>query len=177
MIALLALVMAMGGTSIARSVVNGHDLKNGSVTKAKIAKGAINSSKLAKGAVTAKALAAGSVTGPALGAGAVAAGNLAPGAVSWRSLGGQVVAATPVTLPGATSVAYYPATATVSCPSGMVAISGGESFTDTSNAFVIQSAQVGVPGTAPTGWSATGAAGGSAAQMMTVYAICIAGGL
>ena len=134
-IALLALLMAMGGTSIAGSVINGNDLKNGSVTRpkigsnaidstrlagnavtaGKIAKAAVSSSKLAKGAVNAAALASGSVTSKALGAGAVTASNLAPAAVSWKSLGAQVVAAAPVVLPvGTTQV--IPATAAASLP-------------------------------------------------------------
>ena len=67
---------------------------------------------------------------PALGAGAVAASNLAPAAVSWKSLGAQVVAAPPIVLPvGTTQV--IPATAAASCPAGTVAISGGESISDT----------------------------------------------
>ena len=194
-LALLALVMAMGGTSIAGSVINGSDLKNGSVTRqkigsnaidstrlagnavtsGKIAKAAVGSSKLAKGAVTAAALAAGSVTGKALGAGAVAGSNLAPAAVSWKSIGGQVVAAPPVVLPVGTT-ALVPATATATCPTGTVAISGGESISDTTNAFVLQALQVGAPGAAPTGWTATGATGGSLPATMTVFAICIAAG-
>ena len=82
--------MATGGTSLAGSVLNGGDLGNGSVSRAKIAtsaidstrlaanavitaklaKAAVSSSKLAQGAVTKQALAPGSVTGTALGAGA-----------------------------------------------------------------------------------------------------------
>ncbi len=194
-IALLALMMAMGGTSIAGSVINGGDLKNGSVTRSKIgsnaidstrlagnavtagkiAKAAVSSAKLAKGAVNAAALASGSVTSKALGAGAVTASNLAPAAVSWKSLGAQVVAAPPVVLPvGTTQV--IPATAAATCPAGTVAISGGESISDTTNAFVIQSVQVGAPGAAPTGWAATGGTAGTLPATMTVYAICIAAG-
>ena len=51
-IALLALVMAMGGTSIAGSVINGSALTNGSVTRHKIATNAIDSTRLAGNAVT-----------------------------------------------------------------------------------------------------------------------------
>jgi hypothetical protein len=194
-IAVLALVMATGGTSLAGSMISGSTLNNRSVTrqkiatgaidstllaanavtKDKIAKGSVSSSKLEAGAVTQAALAKGAVTSAALGAGAVAAANLAPATVSWKSLGAQLVAAPPVTLPGATFT-DVPATGTASCPTGTVAISGGESLSDTTNAFVIQSFQAGQPGAQPTGWIATGATGGTTASAMTVYAICISAG-
>ena len=116
------------------------------------------------------------VPGPALGAGAVAGANLAPAAVSWKSLGAQVVAAPPVGLPVGTTT-IIPATATASCPTGTVAISGGEVLSDTSNSFVIQSLQAGpAAGAPPSGWTATAATVGSTAATMTVYAICISAG-
>jgi trimeric autotransporter adhesin len=161
-IALVALVMAMGGTSVAGSLISGSTLKNGSVTGKKLAKGTIDGTRLGKGAVT----------GVALGA----------GAVSWKSLGAQIVAAAPVALPVGSTKAV-PVSATATCPAGTVGISGGEVMSDPSQAFVIQSvqagmngAQAGLPGSAPTGWSATGAAAGYNAATMTVYAICIAAG-
>jgi trimeric autotransporter adhesin len=159
---LLALVMATGGTSLASSLISGSSLKNGSVSGSKIAKGAIDASKLKKGAVTPDALAAGTI--------------------SWKSLGAQIVAAPPVALPVSGTHAT-PISATATCPAGTVAISGGETMSDPSQAFVIQSvqaglagAQAGLPGAAPTGWTATGAAAGYSAATMTVYAICITAG-
>jgi hypothetical protein len=192
LIALLARVMAMGGTSVAASVINGSLLRSGSVSRAKIASGAIDSSrlaanavtpaKIAKGAVTVNKLAAGSVTASALAPGSVSAAAIGPGSitgsllatssVSWSKLGAQFAVSAPVTLPvGTTTV--IPATGTAVCPPGFAAISGGESVSDVTNAFVIQSAQLGAPGAAPTGWTATGGTGGSAPATMTVYAICI----
>jgi hypothetical protein len=194
LIALLALVMATGGTSVAASVINGGLLRSGSVTRTKIASGAIDSSrlaassvtaakvakgsitanKLARGSVTSTALAAGSVSALALGAASVAGTQLAPNSVSWSKLGGQLIASAPVTLPvGTTTV--VPATATAACPPGSAAISGGELVSDTTNAFVIQSVQIGALGGVPTGWTATGGTAGSVPATMTVYAICING--
>jgi hypothetical protein len=69
---------------------------------------------------------------------------------SWKSLGAQVVAATPVTLPVGTTT-DVPVTSTAACPSGTVAISGGESISDLTFAYVIQSVQAGLPGAPPTG--------------------------
>jgi hypothetical protein len=196
-IALLALVMASGGTSLAGSVLNGGDLKNGTVSRkkiasnaidasriaanavgtAKLAKGSVNSSKLAKGAVTAGALAPGSVTGPALGPGSVAGTNLAPAAVSWKSIGGQFISTAPVPLPAATQTTFSAATATATCPSGTVPISGGAQVSDTINAYVIHSFPAGPPGAAPTGWTVSAGTGGAVAASMTLYVICIAAGV
>ena len=152
LIALLALVMATGGTSLASSLISGSSLKNGSVSGKKIAKGAIDSTKLAAGTV------------------------------SWKSLGAQIIAAPPVTLP-VSGTHITPVVGTATCPAGTVGISGGETMSDPSQAFVIQSgqaglagSQAGLPGAAPTGWTATAAAAGYSAATMTVYAICIAAG-
>ena len=160
---------------IATSAIDSTLLAANAVTTSKLAKGSVTSSKLAAGAVTKASLATGSVTADALAAGSVAGGNLAPSAVSWKSLGAQVIAAAPVTLPVGTTT-DIPATATASCPAGTVAISGGESISDTTNGFVIQALQGGPAGAAPTGWIATGATSGATAATMTVYAICISAG-
>ena len=125
--------------------------------------------------MTAAALAPGSVTGPALAPGAVAGSNLAETAVSWKALGGQIVAATPIALPVATTD-VVPVTATASCPPGTVAISGGKLISDPVFAYVIQSLPAALPGGAATGWTATGTTVGSLPATMTVYAICINAG-
>jgi hypothetical protein len=152
-IALFALVMAMGGTSLAGSLISGSNLKNGTVSRNKIAKGAIDSTRLASGAI------------------------------SWKSLGAQVVAGPSVALPVSTSSQAIPITSTAACPAGTVAVSGGESISDPVNAFVIESVQagsagaaVGQPGAAPSGWTSIGANVGSGVVQMQVYAICIAAG-
>ena len=196
-IALLALMMAMGGTSIAGSVINGSDLKNGTVTRHRVRlecdrfhparrqRGDRGQDREGGGQLRASGEGRGERrgTGCRLGhlQGArrrwVTASNLAPAAVSWKSLGAQVVAAPPIVLPvGTTQV--IPATAAATCPAGTVAISGGESISDTTNAFVNPrfQVQVGAPGAAPTGWAATGGTAGTLPATMTVYAICIAAG-
>jgi 3D (Asp-Asp-Asp) domain-containing protein len=150
-------------------------LARGSVSASKIADAAVTKAALATGSVTGSALAAGSVTSSALAAGSVTGTSLAPSAVSWKSLGAQVVAAAPVVLPVGTT-SFVPATATASCPSGTVAISGGATVSDTTYGFVVQAFQGGPPGAAPTGWTATGATGGATASTMTVYVICISAG-
>jgi hypothetical protein len=161
---------------LANKAVDSTKLAKAAVTAASIKPGSVTAPALRIGSVTAAAIKPGSVTGPALAAGAVAAANLAPATVSWKVLGAQVVAAPPVTLPGATATSFVAATATATCPNGTVAISGGESISDVTKAFVIQSLQAGAPGAPPTGWVATGASGDVAPQTMTVYAICINAG-
>jgi hypothetical protein len=145
-IALLALVMAMGGTSVAGSLISGATLKNGSVSRNKIAKGAIDSTRLASGAV------------------------------SWKSLGAQVVAAAPVTLSTTgvplTATATCPA-GTVAISGGETMSDPDFAFVVQSVQAGLPGAQAGLPGAAPTGWSATGATGGQNTAQMTVYAICI----
>jgi hypothetical protein len=191
LIACTALFLALGGTSVAATVLSGSSLKNGSVTRAKIAAGAIDSKRLASnavakgkiagGAVTQGAiangavgpgqLAAGSVTSAALASGSVTGPALASGAVSWKTLGAQVVSSAATTIP----VNQF-ATVTAACPSGSVAVSGGESFGDPSTQFVIQSGPSSASG-APTGWSATGGnPSTTAAGTMTVFAVCISAG-
>ena len=84
-----------------------------------------------------------------------------------------MIAGAPLALP--VGPPYAVATTTASCPAGTVAISGGESFSDPSNSFVVQAFQAGQAGSAPTGWTATGATVAAGATM-TVYAICISAG-
>ena len=153
-IALLALFMAMGGTSLAGSVLSGSALKNGSVSRKKIAANAIDSTRLAANAVTSGKLAKGAVGASKL---ASRCRDRRPRSASGARRGNQprcrrgVVEVArrsgrrraPVNLPAPTSPALTPVSATATCPAGSVAISGGQTVSDTANAFVIQSVQAG----------------------------------
>jgi hypothetical protein len=55
-LAVFALILAMGGAAYAGSKINTNDIKNKAVTKPKIDKKAVNKSRLANNAVTEKAL-------------------------------------------------------------------------------------------------------------------------
>jgi hypothetical protein len=55
-LAVLALILAMGGAAYAGSKITTRDIKNKAVTKAKIDKKAVNKSRLANNSVTQKAL-------------------------------------------------------------------------------------------------------------------------
>jgi hypothetical protein len=103
LIALLALFFALGGPAQARRLINGGDIKKGTIRSAQIKDHAIalrdispnvarqlrltpansiTEGMLFNGAVTANKLGNGSVTAGKLAAGAVAAGSIADGAVS-----------------------------------------------------------------------------------------------
>jgi hypothetical protein len=103
LVALLALFVALGGPAQAKRLVNGGDIKKGTVRSKQIKDGtiamrdinrtvrrqltetpknSITEPMLTDGAVTVNKLANGSVTGPKLAAGVVGAGNLADGAVT-----------------------------------------------------------------------------------------------
>ncbi len=61
-VSMLALVMATTGTAVAaKSMITGHDIKDGSITSADIAKGAIKSKHLAKRSVKGDKIAKGAV--------------------------------------------------------------------------------------------------------------------
>jgi hypothetical protein len=103
LVALLALFLALGGPAQARRLINGGDIKKGTIRSKQIKDGtiamrdinvtvrrqlqataqrSITEPLLADGAVTVNKLANGSITPAKLGGGAVATGNLADGAVN-----------------------------------------------------------------------------------------------
>ena len=130
-VALVALVGALGGTSYAgfrlgAGSVGTKQLRNGAVTSGKLAPGAVTSGKLAPGAVTSGKLAPGGVTGGLLANGAVTAPKLAPGAVGAQ----QAQPGAGVSLAYDTSTNYpveAGGTAAIyeTCPPAMNAIGGG----------------------------------------------------
>lgn len=103
LVALLALFIALGGPAQARRLIDGADIKKGTVRSAQIKdrtialrdlnpnvvrelrqtpQNSITDGMLFNGAITANKLASGSVTAGKLSAGAVAAGSIADGAVT-----------------------------------------------------------------------------------------------
>jgi len=84
-IAVIALIVALGGTAYAvklkRNSVGPKQLKSNAVTEKKIAGGAVTESKLAGGAVTAAKIAGGAVTEAKLAGGAVTESKIADGSI------------------------------------------------------------------------------------------------
>jgi hypothetical protein len=68
---LLGTIAVAGGPAMAASLVNGRNLKQGSVTAAKLAPGSVTAAKIRTGAVTRTKLAPSAVTASAIAAGAV----------------------------------------------------------------------------------------------------------
>jgi hypothetical protein len=81
-LAILALIVALGGTADAARKIGSRQLKNNAVTTKKIKRKAVTRSKLANRAVSTAKLADGAVTGGKLASGAVTEGRLADGAVT-----------------------------------------------------------------------------------------------
>src|SRR5690242_20157178 len=96
-LSIIALVVALGGTSYAafsvpKNSVGTKQLKNASVTNHKLAKGAVGHQKLAansvgtsniqNGAVTSAKLGPGAVVNASLGVNSVTSGNIADGSVT-----------------------------------------------------------------------------------------------
>jgi hypothetical protein len=112
LVALLALFFAIGGPAQARRLINGADIRKGTIRSAQIkdrtiaardlstaartelratADGSITAAKLAAGAVTAGALSPGAIGGAAIADGAVSTVDLADGAVTGGKLADSAV--------------------------------------------------------------------------------------
>ncbi len=129
-IACLALVVALGGTSYAAitlpsNAVGTRQLRDRAVTSAKLANGVVQTRKLRARAVTASVLGDRSVTSAKLANGAVTSAKLAPGTINTTNVPagagvnvryryGTVIAG-----PGQQVSAY------VACPAGMTVVGGG----------------------------------------------------
>jgi hypothetical protein len=177
-VALAALVVALGGTAVAQvAIPNGSvttpKLKNGSVTTAKIANsgvksadianGAVDPKKISKGAVTSAKIAKGAVTSAKIKAATITAANIAPGVLGGVSPSKlAVVKGDPLTVPSNAT-----RTASVTCPAGQRAISGGF------NAGVDGVVLAAGPTTDGTGWLVTVA---SSRNELSIFAtaVCVA---
>lgn len=180
-VALLALAVALGGTSYAAirlpaGSVTTKTIKNGAVTRAKIKNNAINSSKIADRSLTSADIADNSLTGADINPAALATMNVPQAAnsdhagaaaaldkVNYRTVQGSVPPA-----PSIDTSAH--ALATAGCDPGQRVIGGGVKVDDLDNQAVIDSyADAG--GTA---WSGNADNGDiAAAHGFTVYAVCI----
>ncbi len=107
-LASIALLVALGGTSVAavqatvpkngvgsaqlkENAVTSAKIKNAAVTSAKLASNAVTSAKLANNAVTSAKLASNAVTSAKIAAGAVTSGKLGDGAVTTASIANDAV--------------------------------------------------------------------------------------
>ena len=193
-VAVAALVVALGGTAVAQVA-----LSNGSVTTPKIQNSAVKSAKIANGAVTANKIASGAVNADKIAGGAVKTAKIANSAVKTGKIANGAVTAAKVAdgslsasdmAPGVlgglsaskvtvetgdpvTMEAGKPTPATVSCPAGQLAISGGY------NVGVFgATVQANGPTSNGQGWSVTATGGATGPivvpQQIIVRAVCVA---
>jgi hypothetical protein len=136
-VATVALVAAVGGTTYAQTAINGADIRAKSIAGAKLKNQAVGTAQLRdlavqsrdiqSGAVTVSKLRRGAVTGPKIAAGAVGAAAIGQGSVSRADL--QASARVPsVTVRTSAIQGVLPGglgDAQVSCNAGETLISGG----------------------------------------------------
>lgn len=182
LVAILALLVAMGGTSYAavtlskNSVASKH-IKNGQVKRADLKASAVNSAKVKDGSLAARDFRAGELpegprgdTGPA-----GPRGDTGPRGVAGPTDTVTVVAKSPTIAPGNYGVA------TAHCPAGMQAVGGGIqphsiTLSVTGDFPVIGGANISVLATgqhaAATAWRGTARNDGSGTYQLTVAAVC-----
>jgi len=90
-VAMLALVVAIGGTAVAATKIGTKQIKNNAVTTKKIKKKAITTNRIKAKAVTGGKLAANSVSGGKIVAGAVTGGKIADGSVTGPKIAANAV--------------------------------------------------------------------------------------
>lgn len=169
-VALAALFISLGGTSYAalklpRNSVGPLQLKNGAVTRPKIARNAVDASKVRANALTGRVIneatlasvpsaeAAGTAERAATAADADRAAEAPIARVEYRS--------------SSTALSSSGTTHSVSCLTGSVPVGGGAQVSDDTNGVVNDSNPVG-----RTGWEATGFRNPSVTVNMTVHVIC-----
>lgn len=90
-ISVVAITLALGGTGYAATKIGTAQLKNSSVTSAKIKDGAVSSADLASNAVTAAKIDTAAVDSPQIAGGAVTAGKIATAAVDGTKIAAGAV--------------------------------------------------------------------------------------
>ena len=190
-VALVALVVALGGTSYAVSKlpansVTSKAIKNQAVTSAKLKDNAVNGKKVADGSLGAADIAADSLTGaqikestlgPVPSAAQATSATSATSAASaaaldkvvYRVAQGTVPAATPEPSPG-TGVITAHAGATATCDAGQRVTGGGVKVDDQENTAVVDT----YPDSGGTAWTAhIDNSDTSSSHSFIAYAICV----
>ncbi len=90
-VAMLSLLVSLGGVSYAATKIGTSQIKNGAVTTPKLHKNAVATGKIQNAAVTADKIAGGAVTADKIAGGAVTADKIAGGAVTADKIAGGAV--------------------------------------------------------------------------------------
>jgi len=165
-ISLIALIVAMGGTSYAAfrlpaGSVSTRQLANGAVSTAKIKNGAVNGSKVAPNSITGANINLGTL-GKVPTAGTADTATSAAAAPIAKV---QIITATGTS--GASTGSGNVASATATCPQGTFVLGGGTHLADE----VAQTTDDSYP-SANNAWTANVFNGGTGTPTFTVYAIC-----
>jgi hypothetical protein len=183
-VACLALLVALGGTSVAavnqlgRNTVGTPQLRNGAVTNPKIRSNAVNSSKVAPRSLLRSDFAPGQLpagpTGPQGPAGpAGPAGAAGPAGV----IGAITVRRAEVTIQdtGPPNGSYVTRSVDALCASGELAISGGTGWSDDSNdleLFTGRLTPIQNPSNQVIGFRGVGGNDGAGTSTFRVYSLC-----
>lgn len=157
-------VNAIGNAQIAAGAVTTSDIRSRAVRAANIGNGAVQNAAIANGAVTRGKIARNSVDGDRILDGSITAADIGPGA----ALPAVTTRALEVTIPSGTGQA-----ADVSCLPGEVALGGGYASIPPVNANVLNDRPIpAANGTRPTGWSVFVNNSTGAPTQVVVYAVC-----
>jgi hypothetical protein len=185
-VAFVALIVAMAGTSYAASQIGTNQIKNGAVTNAKIKNAAVGNHKIANGAVGNHKIANGAVGNAKIANGAINGAKLNLGALGTvPSATTATTATTANALGGVRYVRFGPITnfhgfqnvGTVTCPAGLFVSGGGVfgsggTFQSVNSSFPLVLS--GAAGAIPDSWRAyMNNTSTTTDYTFTVYAICI----
>lgn len=202
-VACLALLVALGGTSVAAvqalapnsvgtaqlraNAVTAPKIRNGAVTNAKLANNAVTNSKLRNSSVTGAKVQNGSLSVVDFAAGSLPAGPAGPAgpqgpagpAGPAGTIGPITVRQASATVPGGTAQngAYDTETVTVSCAANEKAISAGTGWSDDADdrELWVQRLTPVLTGTNVTGFRATGGNDSGNSSTFTLYVLCYVG--
>jgi hypothetical protein len=183
-VALLALTVALGGTSIAATQLTAHSvgtkhLKKNAVARANIKNNAVNGAKVAKDSLTGLDIREASLVGVASAGSAATAANAnhagasaALDRVTYRSAPGSVGPATVDPSDPTNFVTTVSAPVTAGCDVGQVVVGGGVTVDDPTQLAT----HLSFPSTPRTWVGVAGNDDETAAHSFTVYAICVPAG-
>ena len=194
-LAFLALMVALGGTAVAATSINGSDIRNRSISGVKlknqsvgtaqirdravqsrdIQTGAVTVSKIRRGAVTRSKIAANSVTSNRIAPGAVISGDIRNGTVTRGDLAASARVPAVVVRQSVVQGVVNGAVAetTAACAAGEVLLSGGVGpISSPAPGLSVVAGRPKPVGAAPTSWLVImGNQSGSTAEF-SAYAVC-----
>lgn len=184
-LAFVALLVALGGTAVAASHINGKDirnksiagikLKNQSVGTAQLRNGAVQARDIQTGAVTVSKIRQGAVTRSKIAANAVTSNRIAPGAVVRADIAPSARVPSVIVRQSVVQGVVNNAVAetTASCNPGEVLISGGAGpISSPAAGLAVVASRPQPVGAAPTSWLVIMGNQSGATAEFSAYAVC-----